>query len=504
MRPVSVRRNVIANGVGQAWVAVMGLAFVPVYIRYLGIEAFGLVGLFAVMQAWLTLLDVGMTPTLGREMARYTSGAHSAQSIRDLLRSLEFVCFGIAGLIFIAVCVASTWLASDWLKVEKLQPEAVQSAIEVMAFVIASRFVESIYRSALFGLQRQVWYNSVNAILATFRSVGALAVLAWVSPTIETFFMWQSVVSLLSVVVFAFGVYRALPSAPRPATFSVDALRGVWRFAGGMTGITLLAVLLTQIDKVLLSRLLSLEAFGYYTLAATVSGALYLLTTPITTALFPRLVELLTRGTSSMLASAYHRGAQMVTVLTAPSALLLAFFGEGVLFAWTGNVDLARSAGPILSALALGNFLNGLMYVPYQLQLAHGWTHFALGINIAAVLLLVPAIFWVVPRYGSIGAAWVWIFLNAGYVLIGIQLMHRRLMSTEKWHWYVRDVGFPTLGAGIALLVLSGLKPNSLADRAEWFFFLTTGLLGALAISALTVRDLRVRMVLSIRGLWSK
>ena len=92
MRPVSVRRNVIANGVGQAWVAVMGLAFVPVCIRYLGIEAFGLVGLFAVMQAWLTLLDVGMTPTLGREMARYSSGAHSAQSIRDLLRSLEFVC----------------------------------------------------------------------------------------------------------------------------------------------------------------------------------------------------------------------------------------------------------------------------------------------------------------------------------------------------------------------------------------------------------------------------
>ena len=74
----------------------MGLAFIPLYIRFLGIEAYGLIGLFALLQAWLSLLDMGLTPTLGREMARFTGGSRSAESIRDLLRSIEFIALAIA------------------------------------------------------------------------------------------------------------------------------------------------------------------------------------------------------------------------------------------------------------------------------------------------------------------------------------------------------------------------------------------------------------------------
>lgn len=41
-----LKRNLIANYLGQGWTALMGLAFIPLYIRYLGIEAYGLIGLF--------------------------------------------------------------------------------------------------------------------------------------------------------------------------------------------------------------------------------------------------------------------------------------------------------------------------------------------------------------------------------------------------------------------------------------------------------------------------
>ena len=57
-----LKRNLIANYLGQGWTALMGLAFIPLYINYLGIEAYGLIGLFAVLQGWLVLLDLGMTP----------------------------------------------------------------------------------------------------------------------------------------------------------------------------------------------------------------------------------------------------------------------------------------------------------------------------------------------------------------------------------------------------------------------------------------------------------
>ena len=89
--PVSLKKNVVANFLGQGWRALMGLVFIPLYIKYLGIEAYGLIGIFALLQAWLALLDMGMRPALGREMARFTSGAHNAQSIRDLLRTIEVI-----------------------------------------------------------------------------------------------------------------------------------------------------------------------------------------------------------------------------------------------------------------------------------------------------------------------------------------------------------------------------------------------------------------------------
>ena len=119
---MALKRNLIANYLGQGWTALMGLAFIPLYIKYLGIESYGLIGLIGVLQAWLGLLDMGMTPTLNREMARFTGGTHSATSIRDLLRSIEFIAFGIALLVGLGIWLASGWLASDWLRAKTSPP----------------------------------------------------------------------------------------------------------------------------------------------------------------------------------------------------------------------------------------------------------------------------------------------------------------------------------------------------------------------------------------------
>ena len=132
------------------------------------------------------------------------------------------------------------------------------------------------------------------------------------------------------------------------------------------------------------------------------------------------------------LSDIYHQGAQLVTVLTGPAALLLCFCAGGIVYLWSGNADLAERTAPILSVLTLGAFLNGLMRIPYQLQLAHGWTSLTLKTNIVAVITLVPAIFIIVPRYGAMGAAWLWVLLNASYVLIVPQLMHRKLAIGGK------------------------------------------------------------------------
>lgn len=448
-----LRRNLVANYLGQAWVALMGLAFIPLYIKYLGIEAYGMIGLFGLLTAWSSLLDIGMTPTLSREMARFTGGCHTAESIRDLLRSIEIIMLSVAVALMVALLLVARWIATYWLNTEQLPVGVISEGLVIMGMVTSLRLVEAVYRSGVVGLQRQVLLNLITGGMATLRAVGAVVLLAWVSPTLQAFFLWQGLVSVLTLVMLARTTYSVLPKTQRAARFSLTALRSVWHFAGNLLLITFLSLLLGQTDKILLSKLLSLTEFGYYTLAATISGALYFLIQPITQAWFPRISELLAGDDQNRLANAYHQGAQLVTVILGSAALVLMVAGEACLVLWTQDAVLAHRVAPILSLLALGNLLNGLVWIPYQMQLAYGWTTLAVRGSIVAVTFIVPAILWVTPRYGAEGAAWVWVTLNASYLLIGIHFMHRKILQEEKWRWYVDDVLRPLVPALLIALM---------------------------------------------------
>ena len=61
----------------------------PLYLKYLGGEAFGLVGFSMMLQAWIQMLDLGMSPVLSREMSRYRAGSVSLDALAAKLNTLE-------------------------------------------------------------------------------------------------------------------------------------------------------------------------------------------------------------------------------------------------------------------------------------------------------------------------------------------------------------------------------------------------------------------------------
>lgn len=495
-----LKRNLIANYLGQGWNALMSFAFVPLYVNYLGIEAYGLIGFYALMQSWLNLFDLGMTPTLSREMARFQGGALDVRSIRDLLRSIEWIATILALVVGGVVVLASPWLANHWFQAKHLSGSQVAQACMVMGVVLALRFIESIYRSSVIGLQRQVLYNVIVGVIATLRGLGALAVLAWVSPTIQTYFFWQVFVSFLSLISMAWCTYGSLPSADRQARFSTSALRQIWRFAGGMTGISILAFLLTQVDKIILSRLLPLSEFGYYSLAAAIASVISVGIAPITLAWYPRMCELVADANSSALGKTFHQGSQLVSVLAASISVQFLFFSEPILRLWTHDPALAHAVAPLLTLLVLGNLFNGLNWMPYQAQLAHGWTRLAVGINSVAVLLVVPAVLLITPRFGAIGAASVWVILNAGYLLIGAHLMFRRILVKERTQWYGCDLFFPiTASFVIPLFIRFAWTDGESAALA--IVYLIISAIGALLAAILASSRLRSHL-LNQRGLF--
>jgi O-antigen/teichoic acid export membrane protein len=436
-------RNLFANYFGQVWTALMGFLFVPIYVHQLGVEAYGVIGMFGALIAWLALLDAGLKPALGREMARFTGGGCNPDSAWNLLRSVEVLCFIVGVLIAGAALASANWMAVFWVKADKLSPRAISDAVSFMGAIAALRFIEGVYSSCLAGLQRHVSMNIVSVVLATVRSVGAMAVLAWVETSLTAFFVWQLVVSLTTVLVYGRLTYRALPAPSASPRFSLVALKNSWHFAGGMLMITFLALLLTQVDKVLLSTLIPLEDFGRYTLASVAAGAIFTLISPISVTFQPRLTQLHAAGQEREFTATFHRGAQLVVVLGGSVAAIVIFHSEALLRIWLRDNELARQASNLLSLLLAGNFMNGLCHMPYQAQLAHGITRFSLLVNALAAIVLVPSIFIVVPLYGAIGAAAIWAALNFFYLVVITVFVFRFLLRSERKAWAVGDVLLP-------------------------------------------------------------
>jgi len=492
----SIRRDLLVNYLGQGWTALMSVAFIPFYIHYLGIESYGLIGLFVLLQSWMTMLDFGLAPILNREMARMKAGATSASAARTVLRGAEIAVGGASLVAAAVVWAGSGWLAEHWLRVDTLPVAAVAFAISVMGLTAATRSVEGLYRGAALGQDRQAFVNVVTSGMATLRGAGAVAVLAWVQPSVAAFFLWQLLMSAATCAVLAAAVYSEL-AVGRSERLSLRTLKTFRGFAGGMLGITLLSLLLTQVDKLLLSKLLPLTEYGYYALASAVATALYLLVYPVTQAFYPRFTRAVTENDGASAAAAYHRGAQLVAVLAAPAAFTLLAFAVEALHLWTRDAQVAEQAGRLLRPLCLGTLCNGLMWIPYQMQLAHGHTRTALKVNFVAVLLVVPAILWSTPRYGALGAAWVWCALNAGYVIVGMQVMYRSLMQAERGRWYRDDVIRPLLAAALVVAAFRWLTPDGIGDALLAVTLVSCFVLAAIA-SVLAAPDLRVAVLRSL------
>ncbi len=468
----------------------MQLAFIPLYIKFMGIESYGLIGFYVTLQATLQILDFGLSPTMNRQMARYSVQAEKADEARDLVRTLEWGYWAIGIALGSAMMAAAPFIAAHWIKSGALPINVVHRAVLIMGVLAVLQWPLSFYQGGLMGLQRQVLSNGLKIAMTTLGGGGAVLILWLVSPTITAFFSWQVFTGALYITLIAIFFWRSLPSSPRAPRFDPSLIRNVSRFAVGMTGITLSTVLLTQMDKVILSKLLSLDMFGYYILAGVVGNGLYVLITPVFDTIFPRFSALAAIGDEEALRSLYHRSSQLMAVLILPVASVVALFAFDILLVWTGNAEAARNAAPIAGVLVIGTALNGLMNVPYALQLAHGWTSIGLRINTVFVMTLLPAIVFMATHFGAVGAATVWVALNAIYMVVGVPLTHRRLLKGEARRWFTEDVGLPLVGAVLVAWMGRELIASPMHPLAA-LVSLSTLLLGGLTAAALAAPQIR-------------
>ncbi len=473
---ISVNKNIIANFVGNVWVAFMSLVFIPLYIHFMGIEAYGLIGVFATMQAVFTVLDMGLGATMNREMARLSVSPNDVQETRNLARTLEWVYWVISAFIGVTVITIAPLISDQWLQESDISPETTRGAIVMMGLVIALRWPFSLYSAGLLGLQRQAHFNVLKSVVETFRSGGAVLVLWLVSPSIQAFLAWQIIIAAIGTFIVGWFFWHSLPGPKLRAIFKPELFLNIWRFTAGMAGISLMSVILSNMDKIVLSRMLSLQTFGYYMVASAIATALFFVISPIFSAILPRLTQLVASGDHEQVERLYHRSSQFMAVVVLPAAAVISLFSQEILVLWTSSPETANQAYRMTSVLIVGMALSGLMHVPYALQLAHGWTKVHFWWTVACVLVFVPLMILLTKFYGQNGAVIITLLISGSYLLCVVPYIHRRLIPDSQWQWYIVDIGLPLAAtcaaAGLARILSTVLTipMNNIATMISTYF----------------------------------
>ncbi|WP_199553932.1 oligosaccharide flippase family protein [Sandaracinobacteroides hominis] len=497
---MTAKRNFLAGLSSSGWTALAGLAAVPWFIRYLGIEAYGIVGLFLMLQALFVLLDMGLTPAVSREIAR-AQVAGTLRQARDLSHSMAIIFWAIAALSAVLFTVLAPWIAGSWLRLGGLEEAEVATAVALAGLAIGARWPSTLYGGMLIGAQRIDLASLVTIFAVTIANFGAVLVLAFVEPSLRAFFIWQAVAGLIQSLMMRRAAWSAMGGG-RDRAFDLQAVKSVWRFSAGMAAVAATGVLFSQIDKIVLSRTVSLADFGKYALATMVAGILYRLILPAFNVVFPRFSGLHEAGDTAGLSRLYHGSTRATLTLLCPLAMFLAVAAEPLLSVWTREANIAKEVAPLVVLLIAGTVVHCAMYFPYALQIAHGLTSMPLKINLALSGLFLPMTIYLSLSIGALGAAISWLALHLIYLFLGSWVTHRQILRGESWRWISRSVLPPFAVTAPAVLAGVLILPGVASDWMKIAIAVALATLALLAGLAMLpdVRATARRLVGNVAG----
>lgn len=456
------QRNFIAGVASSGWTALIGLLAMPWYLAFLGLEAFGMIGIHLAIQSLFAMLDMGFSPAVSREIARSRAAGMMEQG-RTLVHSMAliFVIFGI--LAALALSATAPWLAENWLNSDEPSTGEIAGALALSAISIGARWPGTLYSGALTGAQRIDLSSGVTIASTTLANGGAIVIMAFVEPSLRAFFIWQILVGLFHSLAMRWMAWRVL--GPRAtAGFNWPAVKSIWRFTAGMAAVTATGVVIAQADRVVLANTSNLAQVGQYTIAVTLAGLLYRLAVPAFNVTYPRLTGLFETGSAVDVLDLYQHYTQFFLTLVFPVALFIIVCARPILSLWLADPQLAASVNLVVVLLTLGTALHCIMYFPFALQIASGNTNVPIVLNIILAGMFIPALYILSNWRQALGAALAWLALHMVYFALGTFATSRYVLRGAGWSWVLKAVLPPLTVSAIvgfaAFLVLSALRSD--------------------------------------------
>ncbi|MEG1402200.1 oligosaccharide flippase family protein [Bacteroides sp.] len=443
---VSVRKNIVANILGKLWGFVSVFIFVPIYISLLGLESYGVISFYAMLLSFLAFADAGLTATLSREFAK--ADIECPDYKQNLLRTIEYVYIGIGFFIILLTTIFADTIVANFIKSDVIPFGDLVAHVRIMGIIIFLSLTCSLYQGGLMGLQRQVLSNCISILYNIVRSAVVLIPLIWISD-LYFYFYWQLVASILYLFILRYFLLKYI-KVNKPIKASINYLKGIWKYALGMMIMAIIASVNTQIDKLVVSKMLTLVDFTNYSLSSMVSQVILFFATPIAIAMFPELTRLISIKADTQAKLFFHKYSFIIAMVSSAIASVLICYAYSYILIWTQDSSIASVIDLPTKVLIVGCLFLSIQFCPYYLSLANGHTRTNIIFGILTIFCVVPMLILFVAKLGLIGATVSWLVINVlatftlGFILIN------KFMKGEFTKWLLFDTILP-LGVSLAI-----------------------------------------------------
>jgi O-antigen/teichoic acid export membrane protein len=234
----------------------------------------------------------------------------------------------------------------------------------------------------------------------------------------------------LETLMRAKWAWRTLGVKRKEAKWEINELRPVLKLTAIMSGAAWLGALTVQMDKIVLSRMVSIEQFGYYTIAAIVAAGTLQLIYPLIQALLPRAIHL--RADDMALRRLIIKLVWAIGLITGLGSMIFIAAGNWLLHIWLKNPLVVEAVYPLLAILLVGTALNAFYNVGYIFWIANENTRKIFQVNALALILSVALIQPLVAWQGTLGAAFGWLAINSIGLIFSLEWIKQK--KDEKVH----------------------------------------------------------------------
>jgi O-antigen/teichoic acid export membrane protein len=405
-------QNILTNYLAVVWMGGLSIALIPVYLRLLGPNEWGVVAICMAIQGFLGMLDVGLGQIMPRDIAR-VAGDRGAEAKVFRVYERAYLGLGFTGLLLGQAVVP--WLAEHWFNQGQGLSGGVELALRVVLVQFFFQFANNANTGYWNGLQAQKLANIRQCVFGSVKHAAALSLvfawradaLAYLAPfALVSAFEWWA-----NRRIVRQGLGALCDGAP-----TVDDFRALAREAGVLALSVMIGMLVSQVDRIVLSRTVDITSFGRYVIVANLGIAFMQLQYPLLRAFFPRIVR---AESSDGSAAAWQLGIGVFVLCIIPCALVIVF-APWLLLVWLSDPQMALEGATPLRLIISAVALNALYHLIYQRMVAQGQGRLILFINIINLLVVMPVVIFYASEYGIIAGGLAWISGAAIQLVCGV------------------------------------------------------------------------------------